>query len=110
MKRISALLFLCLISAVAFCQQRDIQFKPKNFKDNPKGLAFAIDRLKNGNAHIQSGEYQAALPFFLSADSINSNCADLNAKIGVCYLNATEKNKCLSYFEKAHAIKKKISK
>jgi len=108
MRRLSALVFLYLFSSAAFCQQYDIQFKAKNFKNNPEGLKFALEKIKEGDTHIQNGEFQAALPFFLSADSVNPNCADLNVKIGVCYLNSTIKNKCLRYFEKAHQIQTSI--
>jgi hypothetical protein len=99
-----------IISFTVQAQQKDIKFKKSNFKNDPKGLKFALQKLGDGNQFIQNGGYGLALAFYLSADSINPYNADLNAKIGVCYLNLVDKAKCLQYFRMAHALKKKISK
>lgn len=105
-------LFFSIVFApyLLFAQQKNIGFKRKNFKDNPQSLKYALDKLQSGNERIQNSDYAAALPYFLSADSINPYNADLNVKIGLCYLNTAYKPRCLKYFEKGYGIKKKISK
>jgi len=90
--------------------QHNVRFDPSNFKNDPEGFKFAVQRLNEGNQYIRDAEYQMALPYFLSADSINPNNADLNAKIGVCYLNSYCKARCLQYFRKAYSINNRISK
>jgi hypothetical protein len=111
MLRAFSKLFICLVIPGALTAQvHNVKFKAGNFKDNPKGFKYALQKLNEGNMHIQKGEYGAALADYLAADSLNPSNADLNAKIGVCYLNSVSKAKCLPYFRLAHQIKKKISK
>src|ERR1700722_10587249 len=110
MRALSKLFICLLIPGFLSAQVHNVKFKKGNFKDNPAGFKHAVQKLAEGNQHIQNGEYGAALLAYLSADSLNPNNADLNAKIGVCYLNTVSKTKCLPYFRLAHEIKKKISK
>ncbi|MGP8216663.1 MAG: hypothetical protein ACLQQ4_13950 [Bacteroidia bacterium] len=91
-------------------QMRNVEFKAGNFKYNPPGFKFAQQNLLEGNELIQNGNYGAAPIDYLAADSINPFNADLNAKIGVCYLNGVNKAKCLNYFRLAYQLKNDISK
>ena len=105
MKRKLSWLFICtLISAGLLAQQKDVSFSKANF--TPQALKLAGQKMSEGTAYIQNGEWAAAVADFLVADSINPNNADLNAKIGVCYLNGVNKALCLTYFRKAFQIKK----
>lgn len=55
-----------------------------------------------GNYLILEQNYALALKYFKDAYQIDSTNANINYKIGVCYLeSATEKNKALAYLEKA---------
>src|ERR1700757_1236382 len=46
--------------------------------------------------------YTAALPLYMQLDSMEKGNANLNFKIGFCYLNAaTYKTKSIPYFEEA---------
>jgi len=108
MKRKLSYVFICtLISAASLAQQKDVSFSKANF--TPQALKLAGQKMSEGTAYIQNGEYAAAVTDFLVADSINPNNADLNAKIGVCYLNGVNKALCLTYFRKAFQIKKSVS-
>lgn len=103
---------ILLLAALPFCvnAQKDVKFTAKNFKDNKQGLKFALDRIKKGDEHIKVQEYALALPYYLSADSINPDNADLNTKIGLCYLNSYYKARCLRYFTHAYSLDKNVSK
>lgn len=57
-----------------------------------------------GNYLILENNYTQALHNFLAAYKIDSTNANINYKLGVCYLNTvTEKSKSLAYLEKAVA-------
>lgn len=99
-----------LVPGTLLAQLKDVKFKQSNFKGNTSGFKYAMEKLNEGNLHIQNAEYGAALADYLAADSLNPNNADLNAKIGVCYLNVVGKAKCLTYFRLAHALDKSVSK
>jgi outer membrane protein OmpA-like peptidoglycan-associated protein len=60
------------------------------------------ENFAQGNLLILEKNYPLALKHFLDAYKIDSTNANINYKIGVCYLqSATEKNKALPYLEKA---------
>nr|MDQ3049042.1 tetratricopeptide repeat protein [Bacteroidota bacterium] len=59
-------------------------------------------KFTEGNFLILEGNYGQALKNFLSAYQIDSSNANINYKLGFCYLKTiTEKNKALPYLEKA---------
>src|SRR5690606_25966646 len=63
--------------------------------------------LKEGDKIFNEGNtnyMNLALPFYEKAFAFNPNNADLNYKLGVCYLFSPEKRKCLEYFQKSYAI------
>jgi hypothetical protein len=102
---------LLLLLPFALHAQHNVKFVQANFKNNPNGLQTAIDNIKQGDYNIQIQEYSLALPYYLIADSINPNNADLNMKIGVCYLNSNDyKARCLRYFLRAYGLDKNVSK
>ncbi|HTA84365.1 MAG TPA: hypothetical protein VK783_15580 [Bacteroidia bacterium] len=108
-RSLSKVFICCLISsAPILAQQKDVAFSKSNFP-NPQALKLAGIKMSEGTEYIANGEYAAAVKDFLVADSINPNNADLNAKIGVCYLNGVNKALCLTYFRKAYQIKKSVS-
>lgn len=55
-----------------------------------------------GNYLILEQNYSLALKYFLDAYKIDSSNANINYKLGLCYLNsASEKNKALPFLERA---------
>jgi len=59
-------------------------------------------KFTEGNYLVLEGNYSLALKNFLEAYRIDSTNANINYKIGYCYLkNATERNKAFYYLEKA---------
>ena len=52
--------------------------------------------------HIEFKNYRLALPVYLQLDSMDPGNANIQYRIGVCYLNSTtEKAKAIPYLEKA---------
>ncbi len=90
-----------LISVLSFAQ--NIEFTKENFKDDKDGLKIAKDNLKTGDELFIRGAvfYKEALPYYQNANNFNPNNADLNYKLGSCYLASIEKYKALPHLEKA---------
>lgn len=83
------LLFLCLsiFSTSAFSQE---------------GKGSYRENFVQGNYLILEQNYSLALKYFKDAYQIDSSNANINYKVGICYLeSATEKSKALYYLEKA---------
>ena len=60
------------------------------------------ENFTQGNLLLLEQNYTLALNYFLAAYKIDSSNANINYKLGVCYLkSAAQKNKALSYLEKA---------
>lgn len=58
--------------------------------------------LKVAEAYFVKENYNAALPLYMHLDSIEKGVADINYKIGFCYLkSASHKTKAIPYFEEA---------
>jgi outer membrane protein OmpA-like peptidoglycan-associated protein len=92
--------FLCVVSLNA----QNIPFDKQEFPEQAKELKSAVKDLKEGNYSFEERQYNESLPFFLKAQSFNPNNADLNRKIGVCYLNTLYKTKSLGYLEKSYLL------
>ncbi len=105
---IYALLFLANFSLA-----QNIDFKNSNFKDKKDELKAAVSNIDQGDEHMKLAaslvkekknpvlEYQKALEFFMKAQQFNVENAELNYKIGKCYLNLFTKTKAISHLEKA---------
>ncbi|MCS7004881.1 MAG: OmpA family protein [Cytophagales bacterium] len=103
-------LLFCVVSylAVVFCvfaQTQDIPFDKKFFPDK-KRLKEALEALEEGNGNYNLEHYNAALPFFEKAYKLNPNNADLNFKIGKCYIEGAnlDKEEAINYFKKAYEL------
>jgi len=99
-----------LLPLSLLAQQKNVKFTSGNFKGNSSGLKFALDKIKQGDDYIKTEEYSLALPFYLSADSVNPYNADLNTKIGLCYIHSYYKARSLKYFRLAYSLDKNVSK
>lgn len=100
---------ITLIGTVCFAQH-NVEWDKKQFKDNKKEFKDAYDKYMEGDAYFSgqvSGfpQYKQALPLFLEANEFNPNNADLNYKIGLCYLQSNDKIKALEYLKKAEKLK-----
>src|SRR5690606_20290224 len=87
-----------------------------NFKDDKDGLKAATDAIKKGDEYFKIANeavfiikspglnYELALNNYLKAQKFNPNNAELNFKIGVCYINSTYSAKGVSHIYKAHEL------
>jgi outer membrane protein OmpA-like peptidoglycan-associated protein len=105
-------LTIFIVSIFIFCNvsiaQKNVEFTKANFKSKSAGLKTALKHINEGNSKYFTFFYNKALDEYLAANKFNPNNAELNAKIGDCYLNSSDKSKALSSFEKAYSLNKEI--
>jgi outer membrane protein OmpA-like peptidoglycan-associated protein len=99
---------LCSFSLADVQQGRaqSILFSKEQFKDNKEGLKNAQRELKAGDeAYLADpARYIIALPHYLAAQEFNPDNAELNVKIGDCYLHSGTKALALSYLKRAQTL------
>jgi len=86
---------------------RNVPFTIDYFNGQQFYLKKALDNLTRGDGYYFDEEnpyYKLALPFFEEANTFNPNNAELNFKLGICYLNSNDKFKARPFFEKALAL------
>lgn len=109
---IGILLTSLLISNVSFSQV-NVPVDKKAFMTSEKsGYKDAMNSIYMGDEYFASfsmGGYTKALEEYLAANRYNSENAELNYKIGVCYLYTGEKRKAITYLEKAYKLNKDVS-
>ncbi len=95
-----AILFLFCFSALA----QNKEFDSKNFPNDKQGLKEAQKEIKSGDEAYYDLAYTEALGHYLTAGKFNPDNAELNLKIGNCYIHSIEKKKAIEYIEKAIRI------
>jgi len=93
------------IMSLAFSQ--NVEFKKKNF-ETPEQYTEAKEALDKANDYFFAGEFSKALKPLKKAQSLNSNNALVNFKIGVCYLKNDDLSDALPYFKKAQELDPKV--
>ncbi|MEJ6583942.1 MAG: OmpA family protein [Crocinitomicaceae bacterium] len=95
---------------------QNIEFKSANFKDDKDGLKTATDAIKKGDEYftianeaifvIQSPglNYELALKNYQIAQKFNPKNAEVNYKIGVCYINSTYSSKGVPHIYEAYKL------
>jgi hypothetical protein len=83
------ILYFCLFMLFPFAIQAKLN------RDDSKVIYEAAEQ------YFVDENYSAALPLYLRLDSIAKGNADINFKIGFCYLNTTYKTKSIPYLEEA---------
>ncbi|MBI5218347.1 MAG: OmpA family protein [Bacteroidia bacterium] len=107
--------FLTLSLMCTFnCSAQDISVKIDKDKLHTKGDAGwkeAWSACKEGEALWEQGIgfFIEALNKYLAAYKYNSDCPELNYKIGVCYLESAQKDKSMEYFLKAYEVNKRVA-
>lgn len=94
------LILLIIIGNVSFGQNSDVPFIESNFPDNKEGFEKALAEIESGDAFFHKGneaDLSVSLEHYLKADEFNHYSTRLSYKIGVCYLNSTQKFKALEY-------------
>ncbi|RZK59175.1 MAG: hypothetical protein EOO59_07855, partial [Hymenobacter sp.] len=85
---------------------QNILFAKDQFPDDKDGLKNAQREIKAGDEAYRAdpARYTLALPHYLTAQEFNPNNAELNVKIGDCYLHSGTKALALSYLERAQKL------
>ncbi|WP_460583292.1 OmpA family protein [Hymenobacter arcticus] len=83
-----------------------VEFSKEKFSEDKQGLREALRELKAGDAeyHADPPRYQLALPHYLAAQQFNPDNAELNIKLGDCYLHSGTKAQALSYLQRAQKL------
>lgn len=96
----------CLIAQGLFAQ-RSVPFDKSHFPDRRDDLKVAQKAVKDGDNIMAQGNehyFTDAIPFYELAHDFNPENAELNFRLGVCYLFSLKKKRCLRYFEKARQL------
>ena len=125
MKKITYIITLVLLASIVKAQ--NTPFDKKIFKERKDEYKVAKRNLDEGNelydlhpsTYIDVNDpifvtrkryYTLALPFFFNANKFNPNNAELNYKLGRCYLmSSAAKDKCIDHFLKAVKLEPYIS-
>jgi outer membrane protein OmpA-like peptidoglycan-associated protein len=101
---------IALLLASIVYGQVDTPFDKKHITDS-KQLKHALKNIKEGNKlfDLGKGRYIDALGYFLEANKINANNADLNYKIGICYLFTTDIELGLEHLNKAKRLNPQVN-
>lgn len=102
---------LCQNAKVLYSQQL-VEVVKKEFDVGKEGLRQAMDQISKGDEIYFEGytnTFRSAIEYYLKAYSYNKNNAELNYKLGVCYVYSQEKNKALSFLERAKELKPTVA-
>lgn len=93
-----------------FAQDKNIEFSKANFPGNQEKLKEALNAIKEGDRYynVSAVLHPIALEHFLKAQEFNPDNAELNMKIGRCYLSSHQKTKALEYLERAIILDPKV--
>lgn len=108
-KKSKIILFLILLIFPLISSAQKI--RKKEFFKEELGFDEAWDNIKDGNDLFEEGviHHKKALDFYLKANTYNLENAELNYKIGVCYLNSTNRSSAIKFLEKAFSLKPDVS-
>jgi outer membrane protein OmpA-like peptidoglycan-associated protein/tetratricopeptide (TPR) repeat protein len=110
---------IATIVGTLFCfalSAQNIEFKASNFKEDKDGFKNAKEAMDKGDEYFEVANtaifnvqspginYDLALQQYEKAQAFNPNNATLNYKIGVCYANGANREKCISYLYKAYEL------
>lgn len=114
MKKQIVLIMVFMFGAVInpIIAQEDVRISKNDFKDLKEGFDEAWENIREGENYFERGKifYKMALPHYLAANKYNPDNAELNYKIGVCYIYSDKKPKALSYLQQASKLKSDVAK
>src|SRR5574344_320257 len=104
----SIILLLITVFTVNSYSQVNVKINTKAFKNKElvSGIKEADTYFKNAN----SISYNLAIPGYYHAYEFTQNNAELNYKLGICYLYSQEKNRATTILQQAYSINPKDRK
>jgi outer membrane protein OmpA-like peptidoglycan-associated protein len=96
-----------LISMGSALGQENVPFEKDYFPDDKEGLKTAVKNIKEGDRIFDEDDrayFNLAIPYYLEAQSFNPDNAELNYKLGVCYLFSTKKREALPYIRRSFEL------
>ncbi|NLA24516.1 MAG: OmpA family protein [Bacteroidales bacterium] len=108
--KILSLVLLFAIAHLAVAQE-NVKISKKEFKTGKEGFKAAWSAISDADKLYEVGEggYQNALYLYLSAYQYNRKSAELNYKIGVCYLFSSEKTSAVEYLKDAATLNPNVA-
>jgi len=106
------LLSIMLLVPVTLLGQEDVGIKKKEFKTGVEvGFKEAWKSIKDGDKSFSEGlgTYSQARDLYLFANQYNPKNAELNYKIGACYLFTDDKYVAIEYLLRAYDLNKEVS-
>jgi outer membrane protein OmpA-like peptidoglycan-associated protein len=103
--KIAFTLVVLVIGSAVFGQ--NVLFEKDNFPNDKEGYKNAVKNIKEGDRIFEDDRrayFNLAIPYYLSAQEFNPDNADLNYKLGVCYLFSSQKRKSLPYLTKSYEL------
>ncbi|NBC83165.1 MAG: hypothetical protein GVY19_07260 [Bacteroidetes bacterium] len=101
------LLLVCFIHGSFSSAQEMVKIKRSEFKiDDKEGFKNAWRSIKDANDLFEEGigTYREARELYLDAYEYNTNNAELNYMIGICYIHTDNKYEAPEYLEKAYEL------
>lgn len=101
---------LTLFNFTAFSQE-NVKISRTEFFVKEDGFSEAMKNIRKGNKlyKYSTATYRNAREFYLRALKYNDKNAELNYKIGVCYLYSDDKFEAIKYLTKAYELKQSVS-
>ncbi|MCH2215303.1 MAG: OmpA family protein [Flavobacteriales bacterium] len=106
-----ALVFILPILFTTSIIAQNVAFEKENFPGNKDAFKAAMKNLKEGDEIFEEDRrayFNLAIPYYLAAQEFNPDNAELNHKIGVCYLFSTQKRKSLPYLLKSYKLDSEV--
>jgi len=110
-KRLVCVLVSLFISFLTAKSQERIYVNKKEFKQTEEGFDNAWKNVNKGDFLFyqhREGSYLQAIKYYSQALEYNSENAELNLLIGICYLRSWPKENALKYIDKAVDLKMNI--
>ncbi len=108
-------LVICSFLSITALGQKDVPFDKNLFKDRKDEFKAAKKQLEEGDAYFEGRSNKFMVPQYIDAIEpyekayeFNPNSADLNLKLGICYMNSFHKYHSLDFFKKAYKLKNTV--
>jgi outer membrane protein OmpA-like peptidoglycan-associated protein len=107
----TALIYIVLFSIIFSATAQNVEFTKDNFPTKKKELKEIQKEIKEGDKLFIQGKgmYLEAIEYFIKAYNFNPDNADINYKIGKCYLFTVDKIKAADFLNRAIELKATVA-